>query len=743
MYIGFNPGSIVDLDGKPLAGRVTLYQHDSDTLLDVYTLEGDDYVQAQNPLLLNGDGRMHTLFFEVGITDIKVEKYVGPEGQMSVSSDDFEDFDFFEYGIDVDLSGAGAQIASSINALKQLDPSISNSVVTVAPTDGSPVRNYVWDASSTDSIDGGYVVGSDVSDTGRWILLWGDEQLPSSIYGVVDGDCTNINALLSYPSQVGSFSLRTAPIVRMERGTYDSALTYNTAKTLAFDFDSKWTHAIFSCPSVLVNGKNTDYISDFMFSSNVEAHSSWFRTVDAWWKCGAERLVIDNTNYFANDTLSSSVMLTEVTIEGSKPVATTYASGAYLAISKCTILGMVFDGSTDYIKFSNTEFKSEWFTNQGSLQFGTIAGGQRIEVKTSAANTLRLSNMAPSIYADAMKANGSTTIDFQGASLSGLVNDQFTSVKNLIVTGNLSISVSSCTLENVTASNLYATGSSLYMTKCNVNFLGQSLTDLEAVDSEVTNSSTWTTIPAITLRHCRVGLSINTVTDNNTQGRAILMEGCILYPSDTIVHKQLLLVGCQVNCAIKIRPFKVDSDYYFNARFEGCQFVESDPVEFDLFRGTVSDKNCHDIKFNCSILGNTFRGNSSGITMPYWAWASDGLKMIATSGNAYLYHGNSGNCPADKPTLKSISSNFNEYDLSGTSVWKYISSFRAFPELNSVLATASFERCAGGWPMCATGTSVQSFFFMFRDRATVSDDTDFFAITMYFTSNPTGVVRLV
>ena len=39
MKIGFNPGSIVDLNGSPLVGRVTVYEHDSDIVKDVYTLD--------------------------------------------------------------------------------------------------------------------------------------------------------------------------------------------------------------------------------------------------------------------------------------------------------------------------------------------------------------------------------------------------------------------------------------------------------------------------------------------------------------------------------------------------------------------------------------------------------------------------------------------------------------------------------------------------------------------------------
>ena len=734
--------------GKPLEGRLTVYLHDTDTVATVYTLEGPDFVEAENPQLVHGGSVDDSLFAQTGIYDLRLERYIGTPGQMSAESpdSDFEQVDVLECGIDFDFESMTANQVDFVADLRNVAPEKGAVTVHWYESAGDCVpRVYVWDAASVNTEDGGYVIGSDVSDTGRWILLWDDEQLPASVYGVTPGNESNMGPLLNYPDIVGSFGLKTAPIVRFQAGTYSTALSNTTSRTLAFDSGAKFTGATFVCPSAIVNGKNTDYIADFSFSgSNVEAHSSWFRTVNSWWHCGAKRLVIDNTNYFTSYALTTSVQLEEVTIEGAKPIATTYSSGAYLAISKCAIVGTVFSGYTDYIKFTNTTFKIDWFTNQGSLEFGTIAGGQRIELKTAAINNIRLANMTPAIYADALKANGNTTIDFEGATIYNFTNDQFTTLKNLVVTNILSISVSGCDMENVSAAYLASTGQFLTMTRCKANFTRQALTSLTAVDSEVTNTASWTSVPTTTLRHCRVGLSINSVTDNDTEGRTVTMTGCDLYSNDIIVHKKLYLIGCQVgNNTIKIRPYKSGSDYIYNAHFEGCQFTGSTPVEFDLYRGAVDDTNCHDIKFRSVIVGNSFSGNSDGIKMKYWAWPSNSLKMIATSGNDYIYRGNSGNCPAARPTLNTLPSNFASYDLSGTTVYKWRSSFRAFPELNSVLATASFTKCSDGDSMCAVGSAVTGFFYMFRDRATIADDTDFFATTVYLTSRPSEQVRIV
>ena len=735
--------------GKPLEGRLTVYIHDTDTVATVYTLEGPDFVEAENPQLVHGGSVDDSLFAQTGIYDLRLERYIGTPGQMSPESpdSDFEQVDVLECGIDFDIESMTANQVDFVADLRNVAPEMGAVTVRWYESAGDCFpRVYVWDAASVNTEDGGYVIGSDVSDTGRWILLWDDEQIPASVYGVTPGNESNMGPLLNYPDTVGSFGLKTAPIVRFQAGTYSTALSYTTSRTLAFDSGAKFTGATFVCPSAFVNGKNFDYIADFKFSANTTAHSSMFRTVDAFWHCESKHLVIDDTNFFTNYALNSTVYLARIVIEGTAPVATTYTSGIYLEIDRCKIVGAVFDGAVDCIKFHNTEFKSEWFRNQGSLQFGTIAGGQRIELKTAAMNSIRLANMTPAIYADALKANGNTTIDFQGASVYNFVNDYFTTLKNLVVTNVLSINVSGCDMENVSADFLSSTGQVLTMTRCKANFISQALTSLTAVDSEVTNTASWTSVPTTTLRHCRVGLSINSVTDNDTVGRTVTMIGCDLYTNSTIIHKVLRMYGCQVgNVTIKIRPYKSGSDYAYDTWFEGCQFTGSTPIEFDLYRGSVDDVNCHDIHFNCVFLNNAFIGNMYGIIMKYWAWPSEGLGMIAKDArHSYIYKGNYGVCPDSLPRINTLYTNFSSYNLNGVTVYKSNSSFRAFPELNSVLSTtASFTECSGGPSMGAVGLNIVGFYYMHRDRITPTDDTDFFATCIYFTAAPDAQVRIV
>ena len=212
----------------PLVGRVTLFAHDSDTAINVYTLEGDTFVQAENPQLLNNTGRLdNTLFFDSAIVDVLVERYIGAEGMMSVDSpaSDFETFDCFEFGFDTS-SIEGTETVDTIAKLMDADPSkrFVNVMGYYAVGDCAP-RLYYWDSDSVNDIDGGYVIGSNVEDSGRWILLWDDELIPSSVYGIVAGtNETNINAFLNYPDVVGSFRMKTARVVRFLPGDYAGAM---------------------------------------------------------------------------------------------------------------------------------------------------------------------------------------------------------------------------------------------------------------------------------------------------------------------------------------------------------------------------------------------------------------------------------------------------------------------------------------------------------------------------------------
>ena len=304
MKISLSTNQYFDDVGFPLAsGRVSVYLHDSDTLATLYTLEGDVYTEADNPFICSEDGRFPTMYFDVGVVDVKLEK---PNGDGT-----YELIDTFQDGFDMP-SGKSDTVAQGIDSLKEISPSVGSvTVVGYSSEVMAPPRTYVWDPSCTLTPDDGVVVSSDTTETGRWILVWDDEKLPSTVYGIAPGRESNIAAFLTFPETVGQWSIRTPRICRFVGGNYTSSTTYSTTKKLYFDSNAKFTNAIFNCPSARVELGNTSFIADMHFSNAMtEANLSWFRTRTAFRDCGAKVINVD-ADYTAsgsNVTLSNKIV---------------------------------------------------------------------------------------------------------------------------------------------------------------------------------------------------------------------------------------------------------------------------------------------------------------------------------------------------------------------------------------------------------------------------------------------------
>ena len=202
MKIGFNPGSIVDLNGSPLVGRVTIYEHDSEIVKTVYTLEGETYTQAENPQLLNVAGRLDdTLYFDASVVDVKVERYVGEEGLMSEESpdEDFETFDVYSYGFTLDIGTAG-EIVDTVDDLRTTPDE---------RRDGQRARLLLRGGLFPAPLRVGCLLlgyrgrrlrlASSLTAEGRWILAYDGETIPCTWYGVRPNNLSNIASLLGYP----------------------------------------------------------------------------------------------------------------------------------------------------------------------------------------------------------------------------------------------------------------------------------------------------------------------------------------------------------------------------------------------------------------------------------------------------------------------------------------------------------------------------------------------------------------
>ena len=180
MKIALSTNQFFDDEGRPLVnGRVSVHLHASDVLVDVYTLSGHGYVQAENPFITADDGRIPSLFFDATVVDVWVEKQVG-DGI-------FELLDTYQDGFEMP-SVKNDTVVYGVSALQDVNPSVGAvSVVGYDDDVDAPQRTYIWVPDCSEPADSGVVVDSNSGQSGRWVLLWECDTLPSSVYGIVPG----------------------------------------------------------------------------------------------------------------------------------------------------------------------------------------------------------------------------------------------------------------------------------------------------------------------------------------------------------------------------------------------------------------------------------------------------------------------------------------------------------------------------------------------------------------------------
>lgn len=651
-------------NGQPVEGRIRVYEHGTDVYENLYTLEGDQYITAANPQIVHGGYPDSSLFADLGIVDIHLDKYIGAEGQMSVESpdEDFEQIDVFEFGLDYDISQATANIVNDIGELRTTSTGLGLVTVIWYSEEGDCCpRQYIWDPLCQNEEDGGYVIRSDVSDTGRWVLLWADEVLPCTVYGVRPGDESNMNLLLSYPDVVGSFSLKTAPCVRFVTGTYTSDVNYYTAKELCFDKGAQFLTASFQCNSARMFDKPSDYVADFVFTNtSMEAHSSWFRSIESFLTCGAKTLVVDSADNFTNNTLRfpTNVANATVVFSSNTRLPITYVNTGRLGLSRVNLVGSAMFDATDKIAFSYMAIRDEWWQSPTSVDWVT-----KVSARSTSSNVLLLSNFKyVNAYIDAVQANGDTSIDLAGRYVTRFDNTAFTDVRNVVCRDfDVDMSGRDVTLHNVKAENCEVLCRYLVCDdNCDLHF-----TEAEPVvnagwfmDSKISGATTWSQNTSYEFKRCAVSVTFRRVLNNEDNENGLFFEDCQLLENCVIESKALSMKHCTtLNNTIKVYPY-YDSEksmYRMDVTLEGNIFSNNNPIEFTRVETDGNGnhyENCTDIRVNWYIVGNTFAGNSEGLRCRYWQYrfGNHPNSVFIYRGDfnesSVTYKGNLGLCPS-------------------------------------------------------------------------------------------------
>ena len=659
MYCSWNPGTVVDGTGKPIPGaKVSVHVHDSYAPAQVYTFEGDEYIPAPNPQFLGDDARLGaTLFMELGVYDIEIQRPNG-DGTFSV-------FDIVETGIDARLDDIGRVEVDSVEDLEALDPSVSGHAVTVS---SYPRRTYVWDAESTDTPDGGIVVDSSVEGAGNWILAWDCPYLPSSVYGVTGGDATNIPALFGYARVVGSAGIPTPSCVVLEPGTYSMGNAFCTRK-LAFMKGARFTGTV-TVPDVEVLGQYASWIGDILFSApGKTAHSSWYRTAEAFWKSGADILCVDSTNYFADTRLTSSVSLAGKTVTGTGTGIAQYTNGTYFMVDRTAgVPDGFFRPASDYVRVESN-IGDAMFTVSGAWDPGLISDGHHVEYvvvpslsrfgntdrwfATMLERRARMSSTAWNVF----------DIDLEGREVTGsftLPAGGFSQVLNARLSGTTRVA-GTCRFDGCSV-RVLPYGTDVYVTAANstVDILpgGSVLKSLTLFDSYTTVAA-----PGIDPADTRVAATGGRFSGNvrlsgahagaYSLGKSVIFDGVQFDGTPEWRVNTVTLRGCTGAMKLDLLPASGgDGYFYWNCDLEGNTFTGAGRVWFGYY-GTSSDPHAEiDGKLRMNgirVVGNRFDGTDPlGIKMAKYN-ARTVNALLAPDVGTWEYLGNSGACPRMVP----------------------------------------------------------------------------------------------
>ena len=653
MKIALSTNQFFDDEGRPLVnGRVSVHLHASDVLVDVYTLSGHGYVQAENPFITADDGRIPSLFFDATVVDVWVEKQVG-DGI-------FELLDTYQDGFEMP-SVKNDTVVYGVSALQDVNPSVGAvSVVGYDDDVDAPQRTYIWVPDCSEPADSGVVVDSNSGQSGRWVLLWECDTLPSSVYGIVPGtNEANIAAFLDYPDQIGNVVL--PQVRRFEKGTYTSNTTFACTRQVMFDTGAKFLYASFEIPSAIIN-QCSGYVADFTFSStDAVAHSCWFRTVTGFWFCGAGTYVIDETNNFADTVLAGKPTLTRKVITGSKRIPMTYSNNNYITIERCTLNATeIFSPVSDYIRF----VAMPWLdciwndTTVSHFDFGKVSDGHHIEFLASALNRQQLSQFrSTGIYVRMREAEiaanpaASKVLDLEGRSLPSFSSSSFTKLMDCHVTGNVTLTSapSGFTMQDVVVDGQVDGGTNLVFINVTASLNSEWTGSLAAYDSTLSGAKV-TGVHDISVVGGRWRKPIQNATDNTVDTGTILFRGVEL-DGLNVVHKtkNLNLIDCGVyEQQIEVYPYLDTSTntFRFNGRIENCEINNSThPIAYKIFHDLVDG--CQDCVLSYSWISNSWFGNSYGMTMEFWADPLALKNVIATSGHFVVYSGNVGLCPLE------------------------------------------------------------------------------------------------
>ena len=672
MYIPFLNQSDLILDNRRQiipGAKIEVFDPVSNNPVDIYTYDGSNerYTVATNPVYLNLQSRPEHTYFCDRLVLCRLYKYIGNFSDPRVD-DDTNNWMFVREwnGAFTESSAINDTIIYGIESLAEANTDLGSlTVVGYYNESDCEARTYYWDENCTQTADNGYIVKSNDHDTGRWILKFDGEYLPSTYYGVYSGSEANINALLTYVDTVGSNSTKTAPGVYFVRGSYNaSSVALMTTKKLLIDNDSSFTRAsITSSTDIKVIGGASDHYITDLIGVKV-AHSSWYKSLQGFLDSGAKELIFDQSVHFTQ----SPVMTKNTTLTGVhlvNPISTYcgyFGFGNYqLTLNGCTVDDILFYPSTARIYFQNMLVTDRYFYRPTILN---------MDISQINADNIYLCNFdTPAIYLKWKYQQGYLDIDMEGRSvydidfapsLTGLHNCTFNSLT--LNDSSKSVLLENCTgtLRSANSANLNIYGSRLVL-DTNLSLASGGI--LHISESTITGSGDIQAGSdfAMLVEHSTLEPSITCPVISNTDAQTydIIIKNSIV--TGDIEVKKLTMYNTKAG-SVKI--------YGSAGNAIGNVTLENNVID-DFSFNTVT--NYESIVRNCVFVDTRIVNNTFNIsfTCPFYVTNNGTLyEFISRTGtHSYFYKGNKGNCPVDSSQLVTTLPYASSYEDDNEHTW--------------------------------------------------------------------------
>ena len=634
-----------DINRKALVhGKLEILDPVSNNFLTIWSYTDDQYTVMANPVILDIEGRVPQTIFCDRIVYVRVYAFKGNDERNQPIYEFVRDFYAGE-----NENSESREYVVGIEALKDLDPSVNSSVNVLGYFNAydCPMRQYVWDAECTQDADNGYIVASDVSDTGRWILSFSGEYLPSNYYGVYPGHTSNINALLSYIEYVGTALTKTAPGVWFVPGEYsDSTVALITTKKLLIDNTSSFTYdSITSNNDIKIVGGETDHFITDLYGVKT-AHSSWYKSLQGFLDSGAKELIFDASNNFTK----AAVMTKNTTLSNVHLVNNTNAyadrfgfNNFTLTLDKCTVDDHLFYPSTSRLYFRNMLVTDRYFYSPNV---------NNMDISRINADNIYLCNFDnAAIYLKWMYQKGYTDIDMEGRivgdidfalSLTGLHNCRF----NALTLNDPSklVFLENCqgVLRSINSGNLIIYNCRLTL-DTNLALAKGGLLNIKDSDIAGTGDIQAGSDFALMIEHSTLEPSITcpNVTNTNAQPYDVIVKSSAV---GDIEVKKLEMTNSK---AATIKIYGSAGNTIGNVKLENNVIDDFGFFTVTGFESTVN--NCTFIQTR--IVNNTF---NNSFTCPFYVTDSEGKKyefISRTGAHNWLYRGNHGQCPIDSTQL--------------------------------------------------------------------------------------------